>query len=140
MAKPKAKSKSGMKSKSFKKKKKIARSVASGVVHVQSTFNNIIISITDRQGNVIFWSSAGRAGFKGSRKSTAFAAQLVAQQVGNEARSVGMREVEVWVKGPGAGRESAIRSLQTLGLTITVIKDVTPVPHNGCRPPKRRRV
>jgi len=138
MAKAKGKTKSGPKSKPARKK--TVRSATSGVVHVQSTFNNIIISITDRQGNVIFWSSAGRAGFKGSRKSTAFAAQTVAQQVGSEARSIGMREVEVWVKGPGAGRESAIRSLQSLGMKITVIRDVTPVPHNGCRPPKRRRV
>ncbi len=122
------------------RKKKIKRTVTIGVVHVQATFNNTIVSITDTNGAVIAWASAGRAGFKGSRKSTAFAAQIVAQQAGNEAKALGLREVEVWVKGPGAGRESAIRALQGLGLTITVIRDVTPVPHNGCRPPKRRRV
>jgi small subunit ribosomal protein S11 len=128
------------KPKTAKKKKKASHSVPAGVAHIQSTFNNTIISITDRQGDVISWASAGRTGFKGSRKSTAFAAQIVAKQVGNEAKARGMREIEVWIKGPGAGRESAIRTLQALGLVITVIKDVTPVPHNGCRPPKRRRV
>lgn len=122
------------------RKKKVSRSVVSGVAHIQATFNNTIVSITDTRGEVVSWASAGRAGFKGSRKSTAFAAQIVAQQVGNEAKTQGMRQVEVWVKGPGAGRESAIRALQGLGLTITVIRDVTPIPHNGCRPPKRRRV
>ncbi len=122
------------------RKKKIKRTVTVGVVHIQATFNNTIVSIADTNGAVIAWASAGRAGFKGSRKSTAFAAQIVAQQAGNEAKTLGLRQVEVWVKGPGAGRESAIRALQGLGLTITVIRDVTPVPHNGCRPPKRRRV
>ena len=122
------------------KKKKSGRVVTSGVAHIQATFNNTIISITDRQGNVISWATAGRAGFKGSRKSTAFAAQVVAERAANEAKSQGLKEIEVWVKGPGSGRESAIRALQALGLTITVIRDVTPVPHNGCRPPKRRRI
>ena len=122
------------------KKKKSGRVVTSGVAHIQATFNNTIISITDRQGNVISWATAGRAGFKGSRKSTAFAAQVVAERAANEAKSQGLKEIEVWVKGPGSGRDSAIRALQALGLTITVIRDVTPVPHNGCRPPKRRRI
>lgn len=126
--------------KKVKRKKKITRSVVSGVAHIKATFNNTIISITDRQGKVISWATAGRSGFKGSRKSTAFAAQVVAEKAGNEARSYGLKEIEVWVKGPGSGRESAIRALQALGLVITVIKDVTPIPHNGCRPPKRRRV
>lgn len=128
------------KKKTIRKKKKISRSVASGVAHIQATFNNTIVSITDPEGNVISWASAGRVGFKGSRKSTAFAAQIVAQRAGNEAKAQGMQQLEVWVKGPGAGRESAIRSLQALGLTINIIRDVTPIPHNGCRPPKRRRV
>jgi small subunit ribosomal protein S11 len=122
------------------RRKKEARLVPAGVAHVQATFNNTIVSITDPKGNVVSWASAGRVGFKGSRKSTAFAAQIVAERAGNEAKAQGMKEVEVWVKGPGAGRESAIRALQALGLAITVIKDVTPIPHNGCRPPKRRRV
>ncbi len=129
-----------VKKKIGKKSKKISRSVASGVAHIKATFNNTIISITDRQGQVISWATAGRSGFKGSRKSTAFAAQVVAEKAGQEAKSYGLKELEVWVKGPGAGRESAIRSLQALGLVITVIKDITPIPHNGCRPPKRRRV
>jgi len=121
-------------------KKKIARSVVAGVAHIQATFNNTIVSITDPEGEVIAWASAGKAGFKGSRKSTSFAAQLVAQQAGSEAKNMGLQRIEVWVKGPGAGRESAVRALQSLGLRITAIRDVTPVPHNGCRPPKRRRV
>ena len=122
------------------KKKKIARAVSSGIAHIQATFNNTIISITDRGGSVIAWASAGRVGFKGSRKSTAFAAQLVAEKAGNEAKSAGVRELEVWVNGPGSGRESAVRALASLGFSITVIRDVTPIPHDGCRPPKRRRV
>ncbi len=122
------------------KKKKSGRVVTAGIAHIQATFNNTIISITDRQGNVVSWASAGRAGFKGSRKSTAFAAQVVAERAANEAKAQGLKEIEVWVKGPGSGRESAVRALQALGLTITVIRDVTPVPHNGCRPPKRRRI
>ncbi|MFH1037267.1 MAG: 30S ribosomal protein S11 [PVC group bacterium] len=121
-------------------KKKSTRSVVAGVAHIQATFNNTIVSITDLEGEVIAWASAGKSGFKGSRKSTSFAAQLVAQQAGNEAKNMGLQRIEVWVKGPGAGRESAVRALQSLGLRITAIRDVTPVPHNGCRPPKRRRV
>ncbi|HPO16722.1 MAG TPA: 30S ribosomal protein S11 [Candidatus Hydrogenedentes bacterium] len=114
--------------------------VASGVAHIQATFNNTIVSITDTQGNVVAWSSAGQAGFAGSRKSTAFAAQLAAEQASKKAMDVGMKEVRVYVNGPGAGRESAIRAIQAAGLTVTLIKDVTPIPHNGCRPRKRRRV
>ena len=111
-----------------------------GIAHVVATFNNTIVTITDRQGNTICWSSSGNAGFKGSKKSTPFAAQLVAESAAKKAVASGMKEVEVRVKGPGAGRESAIRALQAAGLNINVIKDVTPIPHNGCRPPKRRRV
>ena len=122
------------------RKKKITRSVVSGVAHIQATFNNTIVTITDSDGAVIAWSTGGKAGFKGSRKSTSFAAQVVAQQAGTEAKSFGMDRIEVWVKGPGSGRESAVRALQALGLKISAIRDVTPVPHNGCRPPKRRRV
>lgn len=117
-----------------------AKVVPSGIAHVQATFNNTIVTITDQSGNVVVWSSAGKVGFSGSRKSTAYAAQMVAADAGNAAVAQGMREVKVYVKGPGSGRESAIRALQVSGLTITVIKDVTPIPHNGCRPPKRRRV
>ena len=111
-----------------------------GVANILATFNNTQVTITDNQGNVLGWSSAGRVGFKGSRKSTAFAAQQVAQDAARQAMSHGMREVEIRVKGPGSGRESAIRALQAIGLEISVIKDVTPVPHNGCRPRKKRRV
>ncbi len=121
-------------------KAKGSKNIAVGVAHVLATFNNTTVSITDLQGNVIGWATAGRAGFKGSRKSTAYAAQQVAQLAARQAMAHGMREVEVWVKGPGAGRESAIRALQAIGLEITLIKDVTPIPHNGCRPRKRRRV
>jgi small subunit ribosomal protein S11 len=121
-------------------KAKRSKNVTVGVAHIAATFNNTIVSITDMQGNVIAWSTGGKRGFRGSRKSTAFAAQQVAQEAAREAMSHGMREVEVRVKGPGSGRESAIRALQAIGLTITVIKDVTPVPHNGCRPRKKRRV
>ncbi|MBW1826289.1 MAG: 30S ribosomal protein S11 [Deltaproteobacteria bacterium] len=116
------------------------KNISSGVVHIQSTFNNTIVTITDPAGNVVSWSSAGVQGFKGSRKSTPFAAQLAAEDAVKKAMEHGMRNVEVYVKGPGAGRESALRSLQATGLNISVIKDVTPIPHNGCRPPKRRRV
>ena len=112
--------------------------VPSGIAHIQATFNNTIVTITDLSGNVVVWSSAGKVGFSGSRKSTAYAAQMVAQDAGGAAVAQGMREVKVYVKGPGSGRESAIRALQAAGLTITMIKDVTPIPHNGCRPPKRR--
>ena len=116
------------------------KNIASGVAHVLATFNNTQVTITDMQGNLIGWSSAGKVGFKGSRKSTAFAAKQVAQDAARQAMSHGVREVEVQVKGPGSGRESAIRALQAIGLEITVIKDVTPIPHNGCRPRKKRRV
>ena len=122
------------------KKRKQALNVTSGVVHIQATFNNTIISITDPQGNVISWSSAGQVGFSGSRKSTAFAAQLAAEQAGKKALDLGLREVRAYVNGPGSGRESAIRAIQACGLTVTLIRDVTRIPHNGCRPPKRRRV
>jgi len=122
------------------KKRRTVLNVTSGVAHIQATFNNTIVSITDTQGNVVAWSSAGQVGFTGSRKSTAFAAQLAAEQASNKARDLGMREVRVYVNGPGAGRESAIRAIQAAGLTVTLIKDVTRIPHNGCRAPKRRRV
>lgn len=116
------------------------KNVAHGVAHIKSSFNNTIVSITDRQGNVLSWASAGNVGFKGSRKSTPYAAQMAAEQAGRRAMEHGVRKVDVEVRGPGSGRETAIRSLQNLGLEVTGIKDVTPVPHNGCRPPKRRRV
>ena len=121
-------------------KAKGSKNVHSGIAHVLSTFNNTIVTITDMRGNVIGWSSAGKVGFKGSRKSTAYAAQMVAQDASRQAMGHGLKEVEVLVKGPGAGRESAVRALQAVGLDLTVIRDVTPVPHNGCRPPKQRRV
>ncbi len=122
------------------KSKKAKKNISTGVVHIQSTFNNTIISISDTNGNVISWSSAGMHGFKGSRKSTPFAAQLTAEDAVKKAQEHGMKTVEVSVKGPGAGRESALRALQSAGLVVTKIRDVTPVPHNGCRPPKKRRV
>jgi small subunit ribosomal protein S11 len=121
-------------------KKKIKKNISTGVVHIQSTFNNTIITITDAMGNAVAWSSAGIQGFKGSRKSTPFAAQLAAQDAAKKAQEHGMKTVEVYVKGPGPGRESALRALQAAGFNVTMIKDVTPIPHNGCRPPKRRRV
>lgn len=121
-------------------KAKHAKNISSGIANILATFNNTLVSITDMQGNIIGWSSAGRVGFKGSRKSTAFAAQQVAQDAARQAMSHGMKEVEVRVKGPGSGRESAIRALQAIGLEISTIKDCTPVPHNGCRPRKKRRV
>jgi len=121
-------------------KKKEKKNITEGVAHIQSTFNNTIVTITDLSGNVIAWSSSGLQGFKGSRKSTPFAAQMAAEDVVRKAKEQGMRKVQAYIKGPGAGRESALRSLQLAGLTITMIRDVTPVPHNGCRPPKRRRV
>jgi small subunit ribosomal protein S11 len=121
-------------------KKKEKKNITEGIAHIQSTFNNTIVTITDLSGNVIAWSSSGLQGFKGSRKSTPFAAQMAAEDVVRKAKEQGMRKVQVYIKGPGAGRESALRSLQIAGLTITLIRDVTPVPHNGCRPPKRRRV
>lgn len=121
-------------------KKKIQRTVPTGIAHVKATFNNTIVSITDLAGNVIAWSSAGKANFSGSRKSSAFAATVAAQNAAKEAMSVGMKECEVNLNGPGAGRESAVRGLQSAGMAITIIHDKTPVPHNGCRPRKRRRV
>jgi small subunit ribosomal protein S11 len=121
-------------------KAKHAKNVVSGVANILATFNNTLVSITDMHGNIIGWSSAGRVGFKGSRKSTAYAAQQVAQDAARQAMAHGMKEVEIRVKGPGSGRESAIRALQAIGLEISAIKDVTPVPHNGCRPRKKRRV
>jgi small subunit ribosomal protein S11 len=121
-------------------KAKGSKNVHSGIAHVLATFNNTIVTITDLNGNVIGWSSAGKVGFKGSRKSTAYAAQMVAQDASRQAMGHGLKEVQVLVKGPGAGRESAVRALQAIGLDLTVIRDVTPVPHNGCRPPKQRRV
>jgi len=121
-------------------KAKGSKNVHTGIAHVLSTFNNTIVTITDLNGNVIGWSSAGKVGFKGSRKSTAYAAQMVAQDASRQAMGHGLKEVEVLVKGPGAGRESAVRALQAIGLDLTIIRDVTPVPHNGCRPPKQRRV
>ncbi len=123
-----------------KQKRKVRKNIQSGVAHVTSTFNNTIVSITDPGGAVISWSSAGSVGFKGSRKSTPFAAQLAAEAAARKAQEHGMRNITVVVKGPGAGRESALRALQSAGLKISLIRDVTPVPHNGCRPPKRRRV
>jgi small subunit ribosomal protein S11 len=121
-------------------KKKVKKNIANGVVHIQSTFNNTIVTISDSTGATVAWSSAGVQGFKGSRKSTPFAAQLAAEDAAKKAMEHGMRNVEVYVKGPGPGRESALRSLQAAGFKVTLIKDVTPIPHNGCRPPKRRRV
>lgn len=121
-------------------KRRERKNVEQGVAHIQSTFNNTVVTITDTTGNAISWSSSGQMGFKGSRKSTPYAAQMVAEQAAKAAMEHGMREVECFVKGPGAGREAAIRSLQATGLEVSVIRDVTPIPHNGCRPPKRRRV
>jgi small subunit ribosomal protein S11 len=121
-------------------RKKERKNITHGVVHIKSSFNNTIVSITDQEGNVISWASAGNVGFKGSRKSTPFAAQLAAEQAARRAMEHGVRKVDVVVKGPGSGRETAIRSIQNIGIEVTGIKDVTPVPHNGCRPPKRRRM
>jgi small subunit ribosomal protein S11 len=121
-------------------KAKGSKNIHNGIAHILATFNNTIVTITDMKGNVIGWSSAGKVGFKGSRKSTAYAAQMVAQDASRQAMGHGLKEVEVLVKGPGAGRESAVRALQAIGLELSVIRDVTPVPHNGCRPPKQRRV
>ena len=122
------------------KKKKVKKNIPSGVAHINSTFNNTIITITDNTGNTVSWSSSGNKGFKGSRKSTPFAAQLAAEEAGKKAIEHGMKNIEIIIKGPGNGRESAIRALGATGLNITIIKDITPIPHNGCRPPKRRRV
>ena len=122
------------------KKRRERKNIEKGAVHIQSTFNNTIITITDVQGNAVSWASAGELGFKGSRKSTAFAAQSAAETAAKTAMEHGMKTVEVYVKGPGQGREAAIRALEAVGMSITLIRDVTPIPHNGCRPPKRRRV
>lgn len=122
------------------RKKKEKRNIPHGVAHIQSTFNNTMVTITDPEGNAVAWSSAGTQGFKGSRKSTPFAAQLAAEDAARKAMDHGMKSVDVLIKGPGAGRETALRALQAAGFRITLIKDVTPIPHNGCRPPKRRRV
>src|ERR1700741_1554466 len=121
-------------------KKKVKKNISTGIAHIQSTFNNTVVTITDVNGNTVAWSSAGARGFKGSRKSTPFAAQLAAEEAARRAQEHGMRSVAVFVKGPGAGRESALRALQTAGFKVTLIRAVTPIPHNGCRPPKRRRV
>jgi len=123
-----------------KKSKKLVRAVASGIAHILATFNNTIVTIADKEGNTITWASTGSAGFKGSKKSTPFAAGIAAESAAKKALERGVKEVEVYVKGPGSGRESAIRSIQAAGLSIRSIRDVTPIPHNGCRPPKRRRV
>ena len=123
-----------------KTKKKVRLVDTSGTVHIKATFNNTIVTITDSNGKAISWGSAGKVGFKGSKKSTPFAAQMAASEAAKEAMDMGLRKVEVWVKGPGSGREAAVRSISAAGLEITMIKDVTPIPHNGCRPPKRRRV
>jgi len=122
------------------RKKKITHQIIKGIVHIQATFNNTIVTITDEKGNTLCWSSSGTVGFKGSKKSTPFAAQVAAEDAAKRAKEFGMRKVEVQVKGPGSGRESAIRAIQTAGLEVKAIKDVTPIPHNGCRPRKRRRV
>ena len=122
------------------RKKRIKKDIPSGIAHVQSTFNNTIVTITDLSGNTIAWSSAGAQGFKGSRKSTPFAAQMAAEDAANKAKDHGVKQIAVYVKGPGAGREAALRSLMSSGIKISLIRDVTPVPHNGCRPPKKRRV
>ncbi len=123
-----------------KTKKKVKKNIVSGIAHVNSTFNNTLITISDVQGNVVSWSSSGMMGFKGSRKSTPYASQVAAEDAGRKAQEHGMKELDVRVKGPGSGRESALRALQAIGFTIKSIKDITPIPHNGCRPPKRRRV
>lgn len=127
------------KGKGTKKKKKILN-VTSGIAHIQASFNNTIVTITDKQGNTITWSAPGIVGFSGSKKSTPFAAQIAASDAAKKAKALGLKEIDVYVKGPGSGRESAIRALQAAGLNIKLIKDVTPIPHNGCRPPKKRRV
>ncbi len=123
-----------------KKKKRVKKNVAMGIAHIQSTFNNTIVTFSDKDGNVLCWSTSGGNGFKGARKGTPFAAQVAAEDASKKAVAMGMKEVDVRVKGPGAGRETAIRSIQSAGIRVKSIKDVTPIPHNGCRPPKRRRV
>ena len=121
-------------------KRRVKKNIQNGIVHITSTFNNTVVTVTDVSGNVVSWSSAGVCGFKGSRKSTPFAAQLAAEDAGRKAMEHGLRSVAVFVSGPGSGRESALRALQSVGFKISLIRDVTPIPHNGCRPPKRRRV
>ncbi len=123
-----------------KTKRKVKKNIVSGIAHVNATFNNTLVTISDEQGNVVSWSSSGTMGFKGSRKSTPYASQMAAEDAGRKAQEHGMKELDVLIKGPGSGRESAMRALQAIGFTIKSIKDITPVPHNGCRPPKRRRV
>lgn len=140
MAKAAAAASSGPKGGAKATKKKVKKNVASGIAHVQSTFNNTIVTVTDLTGAVVAWSSAGSKGFKGSRKSTPFAAQLAAEDAARKAQEHGMRSVAIFVNGPGAGRESALRAFQIAGLKVTLVRDVTPIPHNGCRAPKRRRV
>ena len=120
--------------------KKVKRSLSSGQVHIMASFNNTIITVTDKQGNTVAWGSAGSAGFKGSRKSTPFAARLAAEEAGKAAQQLGIQEVDIFIKGPGPGRENAIRAIQALGIKVLSIADITPIPHNGCRPPKKRRV
>src|SRR6188472_4708204 len=137
---PAKKAAGGAPKKGQKTRRREKKNVPHGAAHIKSTFNNTIVSITDPQGNVIAWASSGHVGFKGSRKSTPFAAQLAAENAAKKAQDHGMRTVQVFVKGPGAGRESALRALQSAGFKISLIRDVTPIPHNGCRPPKRRRV
>ena len=129
-----------MADKSSRTKKKVKRSVADGVAHIHATFNNTIVTITDRQGNTLSWATAGGSGFRGSRKSTPFATQVAAEKAGQVAQEMGMKNIDVMVKGPGPGRDSAVRALNGIGLKISRIDDVTPIPHNGCRPPKKRRV
>lgn len=129
-----------MSRKATKGKRKVKRTVSRGVAHIQSTFNNTIVTISDRQGNTVSWASSGSSGFKGAKKGTPFAAQSAADQAARQAMEYGLKEIEIFVKGPGSGRETAIRALQAAGLSISKIRDVTPIPHNGCRPPKRRRV
>src|SRR5439155_10124978 len=139
MAKPAAAA-TGAAATSARPRRKERKNIIAGVAHVNASFNNTIVTITDAQGNTIAWSSSGQQGFKGSRKSTPFAAQMAAENAGRKAMEHGMRTLEIEVKGPGSGRESALRALQTVGFAVTSIRDVTPIPHNGCRPPKRRRV
>ncbi|HMJ12861.1 MAG TPA: 30S ribosomal protein S11 [Polyangiaceae bacterium] len=140
MAKPSTPPAGGPKGGSKGGKKRVRKDVSTGIAHIQSTFNNTIVTITDLQGNVVSWSSSGSRGFKGSRKSTPFAGQLAAEDAGRKAADFGMRTIAIFVKGPGSGRESALRAFQSVGMRVTLIRDVTPIPHNGCRPPKRRRV
>ncbi len=133
-------SKGGKKAVTVKKKKKVKKNVAHGIVHIKATFNNTIITITDPQGNVISWSTAGARGFKGSKKSTPFAAQIAAEDAARKAQDHGLRTAEVFINGPGSGRETALRALGSVGIRVSRIQDTTPIPHNGCRPPKKRRV